>query len=90
MDIFGILSREETKIMIEFLFFIDLLYTLFYRISSMIVCKNNEIFDERLNIYIYLIFFIGIFSEEKIMINEIQRIHIWYILLKFFDGRKVK
>lgn len=63
MDIFGILSREETKIMIEFLFFIDLLYTLFYRISSMIVCKNNEIFDERLNIY--LIFFIGIFSEEK-------------------------
>lgn len=74
--------------MIELLFFIDLLYTLFYRISSMIVCKNNEIFDERLNIY--LIFFIGIFSKEKIMINEIQRIHIWYILLKFFDGRKVK
>lgn len=51
--------------MIELLFFIDLLYTLFHRISSMIVCKNNEIFDERLNIYIYLIFFIGIFSEEK-------------------------
>lgn len=69
MDIFGILSREETKIMIEFLFFIDLLYTLFYRISSMIVCKNNEIFDERLNIYIFNIFYWNFFRGK--MINEI-------------------
>lgn len=38
----------------------------------MIVCKNNEIFDERLNIYIFNIFYWNFFfSKEKIMINEI-------------------
>lgn len=58
--------------MIEYIFFIDLLYALFYRLSSTIIRKENEI--RRTIEYIYLIFFIGIFSREesKIMINEIR------------------
>lgn len=60
MDIYllffiGILSRKESKIMIKFLSNIfhlfTILLTLFYRISSMIICKKNEIFDKRLNIH---------------------------------------
>lgn len=60
MDIYllffiGILSRKESKIMIKFLSSIfhlfTILLTLFYRISSMIICKKNEIFDKRLNIH---------------------------------------
>lgn len=75
--IFGILSKE-TKI--KFLFFIDLLCTLFYRQWSFARTMRYS-----MSYWIYLIFFIGIFSKEKnkITINEIQ----WYstdIYLVFF------
>lgn len=46
-----ILSREESKIMIKFLFTIlsSIYYVINTILSSMIVCKKNEIFDERLD-----------------------------------------
>lgn len=48
-----ILSREESKIMIKFLFTIlsSIYYVINTILSNMIVCKKNEIFDERLDIH---------------------------------------
>lgn len=47
-----ILSREESKIIIKFLFTIlsSIYYVINTILSNMIVCKKNEIFDERLDI----------------------------------------